>query len=151
MTTALQLEKVREERTYHREIDINLRHRCWGVDVPATGLNFIETQGTMPIAIITYKRKQNNINYMAHTLAVHGNLAAMSNLPHLLVEYDFNTPTPTFHIMARNLLARKTLTGDGIGIEPFLVRVLHLLRNKTIIKSDAEIQAEIEKRWKEIK
>jgi hypothetical protein len=152
MNTALQLEKVAPERNYHRELDISLRHRCWGIGVPAVGLNYIEVDRYgMPVAVVTYHRKQNPWPTMQFTFKVHSNVAEKMCVPHFYVMYDFNVPTPTFFIKACNSRAKSHVLVDGNLTEPMLTRLLHRLRGIQLYSNDATIQEEINNRWETIR
>ena len=152
MTTTLQLEKVREERTYHRGLDISLRHRCWGKDNPAVGANFIESDGNaQPVAVVFYKHRQLQAKYLVYTMRVHFNMAARLGIPYFLVDYDFQGGVLNIVLFPVDSIARTYYTSPGSITEPQLVRLLHRLRGKELSRSDNEIQEQIEQRWKEIK
>lgn len=144
----LELEKVEPERTYHRSLDISLRHRCWGANVPAVGLNFLEVdRNGKPVAVITYKRAQNPWSTMQFTLKVHANAALMMNIPHFIVQYDFNQPSPSYFITAMNVLAERYIPNASIIEEPWLVRLLHLLRGIVVSEKSEGIMEQINQRW----
>ena len=90
----LGLEKVRVERSDWRDRELSRRHRCWGRQLYATDLDFVEAgDDAQPLAIIETKATD-FWRYDDYSIKIQRNLADKAELPFFVVRryknYDFD-------------------------------------------------------------
>jgi hypothetical protein len=144
---------VRQESTGWRDEWISKRHRSWGMDCPATDIDFlmVEYDHREPVALVEYKTlgSLDQIG-IERALLDHypvSKLATLAGLPSLIVGYDSHDVT--FRVRATNAVAEHIGNGEALMgtrwwrlSEKEYVRLLYLIRKRVL---PAEIEARLSK------
>ena len=109
---------IRQESTGWRDEWISSRHRTWGMDCPATDIDFVmvEYDHREPVALIEYKTlgslDQIGVNRALLDHYPVSKLATLAGLPSLMVGY--NSEDATFRVKASNAIAERIGSSDGL-------------------------------------
>lgn len=138
--------KVKEERSYWRDMELSLRHKQWGYNCPAVDIDFLmsEYDTDIPIAIIEYKNENcKNIKLNSSSLNVIKELGNMAHLPVFLIQYTHNFK---FNICPLNLIAIETTPKDKQYIwfsEKQYVDFLYWLRKRETPEGIFDLQGNL--------
>lgn len=134
---------VRQESTGWRDEWISKRHRSWGMDCPATDIDFlmVEYDHREPVALVEYKTlgslDQIGVDRALLDHYPVSKLATLAGLPSLIVGYD--SGDATFRVKATNAVAEHIGNVDALLgsrwwalSERDYVRLLYLMRKRVL-------------------
>lgn len=126
---------VRAESTGWRDEWISRRHREYGIDVPATDVDFllIEYDRAQPIALVEYKRTDDfsTSDASRRTLA---KLATRAGIPAIVVRYYTDGETP-WKVYPLNRYARAKITSREFPVyvsESQWIEFLYWIRDRDV-------------------
>lgn len=129
---------VTQERTGIRDLTLNLRHREWGVDCPATDIDcLVEIARGKPVAIVEYKKDNADLNQSRQSWQSLWILADKAKIAFFVAVWTLSAGEYTFRIERANDAAMR-LIREHLGAEARTyplsereyVRFLYLIRDR---------------------
>ena len=129
---------VTKERTGVRDLTLNLRHREWGVDCPATDIDcLVEIARGKPVAIVEYKKDNADLEQSRQSWKSLSILADKAQIAFYIAVWTLSAGEYTFRIERANDIAVR-LIRDHLGTndetqalsEREYVRFLYLIRDR---------------------
>lgn len=125
---------IPEERSFHRDIGLLVRHRQWGFNMPAVDIDFLEYDERKSIALVEYKRSldlaNSKPNLADSNLQALIDLADRASLPVFCTFYSPNYNW--YRAFPVNGIAEQQAPPDRVLSEYEWVDFLHWLKGRQI-------------------